>query len=170
MTREQKRRIRENKMKQKERRLDDRQRPFIAFLVLVIAIVSGLLLWQSQQSREAELQKQRSAEDFCITSGLNRTDAELTDCIQSTLKLRALFESGVSPEDIVAAAGSAPYATQVSQRSATEISQKQARATEISQNPHRATQTTQASATEWSQWSATQISQIRQRLTEVSQQ
>ena len=162
---------RKSKMKKKEKRFDARRRwPFIAFLVLVIAILSGLLLWQSQQSQEAELQKMRSAEDFCITNGLNRTDAQLADCIQTMLSIWASFEAGVSPEEIVAALGSAPYATQVSQRSATEISQRQARATEISQNPHRATETIQRRLTEESQWSATQISQRRQRLTEVSQQ
>ena len=149
-------------MKKKEKHFDARQRPFIAFLGLVIAILSGLLLWQSQEFEEAELQKQQTAEAACLSYGL--TGDFVDNCIQSSLTLRALVESGVSLEDIAATEMSAPRATQVSQRSATEISQKQARATEISQNPHRATQTTQASATEWSQWSATEISQRRQTL------
>lgn len=102
-----KRKRRENKMKMKEKRFATRQqRLFIAFLVLVI-VASGLLLWLSQ--------KHRSARDLCITKGYDRTVTELADCMLSTLKLRAIIESGVSPEDLMATLEAPPYAAQTSQ-------------------------------------------------------
>lgn len=118
----------------------------------------------------AELQKQRAAKtSICIKSGLNRTEWELDNCIEVSLMLSALLEAGVPPEEtvaalsqktglsageigkIVTALGSPSYATEVSQRSAAQTSQR----------PH--------SATEISRWSATQISQIRHRVAEASQ-
>ena len=139
----------------------------VIFLVLFIAILSGLLL----HLREAEWQKRRPAEDFCITHGLNRTNAELDNCIQNFLGLSAFFKAGGTPEELVESLmeqlESPAYATEVSQRSATEISQSYA--TQTSQNPHRVTETSQSRATEDSQWSATQLSQIRRRATEASQ-
>lgn len=137
----------------------------VIFLVLFIAILSGLLL----HLREAEWQKRRPAEDFCITNGLNRTNAELDNCIQNFLGLSALFEAGVTAEEIVESLGSPAHATEVSQRSATEISQSYATQTAISQSPLRATETMQSLITQSSSWSATQLSQIRQRATEASQ-
>ena len=139
----------------------------VIFLVLFIAILSGLLL----QSREAELQKRRPAEDFCITNGLNRTDAELDSCIQNFLGLFAFYEAGGTFEELVELlmAQMPVYATEVSQKSATEISQNHATQTAISQNPLRATETRQSLEAESSSWSATQLSQIRHRATEASQ-
>ena len=139
----------------------------VIFLVLFIAILSGLLL----QSREAELQKRRPAEDFCITNGLNRTDAELDSCIQNFLGLFAFYEAGGTFEELVELlmAQMPVYATEVSQKSATEISQNHATQTAISQNPLRATETRQSLEAETSSWSATQLSQIRHRATEASQ-
>ena len=93
-------------MKQKERRFNARQRRLlIAFLVLVI-VASGLLLWLSENHR--------SARDLCITKGYDRTVTELADCMLSTLKLRAIIESGVSPEDLMATLEAPPYAAQTS--------------------------------------------------------
>ena len=109
-------------MKKKEKRFDDRQRRlFIAFLVLVI-VALGLLLWLSENHR--------SARDTCITKGYDRTVTELADCMLSTLKLRAIIESGVSPEDLMATLEAPPYAAQT----------RQASAAQTSQSPHRATQ------------------------------
>ena len=137
----------------------------VILLALFIAILSGWLL----HLREAEWQKRRPAEDFCITNGLNRTDAQLDNCIESFLALSALFEAGVTAEEIVESLGSPAHATQVSQKSATEISQSYATQTAISQSPLRATETMQSLITQNSSWSATQLSQIRQRATEASQ-
>ena len=139
----------------------------VIFLALFIAILSGLLL----HLREAELQKRRPAEDFCITNGLNRTDAELDSCIQNFLGLFAFYEAGGTFEELVELlmAQMPAHATQVSQRSATEISQNHATQTAISQSPLHATETRQSLEAESSSWSATQLSQIRHRATEASQ-
>ena len=111
----------------KEKRFNARQRRlFIAFLVLVI-VASGLLLWQSE--------KHRSARDLCITKGYDRTVSELADCMLSTLKLRAIIESGVSPEDLMATLEAPPYAAETSQVSATQTSKSTPRSANNSANP-----------------------------------
>ena len=123
----------------------------VIFMVLFVLMLIILYVVEmaAKASREAELQKWRAAEVFCLTHGLNRTHAELDDCIEVSLALSEAFDAGVSAEKIVEGLGSASYATAVSQSYATETSQS--RATEISR------------------WSATQISQIRQRIAEISQ-
>ena len=144
---------------------------FVIFMVLFVLMLVVLYVVEmaGKTSREAEWQKRRPAEDFCITHGLNRTNAELDNCIQNFLGLSALFEAGMTAEEIVESLGSPSYATEVSQRSATEISQSYATQTAISQSPLRATETMQSLITQSSSWSATQLSQIRQRATEASQ-
>ena len=146
---------------------------FVIFMVLFILMLVVLYVVETagNASRVAEWQKRQTAEDFCITHGLNRTDAQLDACIQNILGLSAFFEAGGTPEELMESlmAQMPAYATEASQRSATEISQSYATQTAISQSPLRATETMQSLITQNSSWSATQLSQIRQRATEASQ-
>ena len=148
-------------------------RQVVIFIILFILMLVVLYVVEmtGKASREAELQKQRPAEDFCIANGLNRTDAQLDSCIQNFLGLFAFFEAGGTPEELMESlmAQMPAHATQVSQRSATEISQSYATQTAISQSPLRATETMQSLITQSGSLSATQLSQIRHRATEASQ-
>ena len=84
----------------------------VIFIVLFIAILSGLLL----HLREVEWQKRRPAEAVCITHGLNRTSWELDNCVEGSLMLSALLEAGMPLKDTVFAlleAGLSPEETVV---------------------------------------------------------
>ena len=73
----------------------------ILFVVLFFLMLAGITIVEmaAKASREAELQKQQAAEDFCLTNGLNRTYAELDNCIEVSLMLS---EAGVPPRGTTA--------------------------------------------------------------------
>ena len=64
---------------------------------------SGLLLSDSPQSREAELQKKSAAFDFCVANDLDGSATALDKCIESFLMLPPLIDAEVDIAKIVAA-------------------------------------------------------------------
>ena len=105
----------------------------LKYLAVSFALFSAMLLvihileMSIKAPSEVELQKRQAAEDFCLTNGLNRTHAELDNCIEVSLALSEALD-----------------ATETSQSRATEASRWSA--TQISQIRHSAAEASQMSA------------------------
>ena len=79
-------------------------RQVVIFIILFILMLAGITIVEmaAKASREAELQKRETAEDFCLTKGLNRTRAELDNCIEVSLILSESLGAGVPPRGTTA--------------------------------------------------------------------